>query len=85
MLDEATAAVDVETDRLIQESIRQYFNNCTILTIAHRLNTILDYDKILVMDAGEVRELDTPRNLLGNPNSLFASLAKNAGITIDSL
>uniref|UniRef100_A0A914E6G5 Uncharacterized protein n=1 Tax=Acrobeloides nanus TaxID=290746 RepID=A0A914E6G5_9BILA len=64
VLDEATAAVDVETDRLIQDSIREYFNNCTILTIAHRLNTILDYDKILVMDAGEVRELDTPRNLL---------------------
>ena len=85
VLDEATAAVDVETDRLIQDSIRQYFGHCTILTIAHRLNTILDYDKILVMDAGEVREFETPRNLLSNPHSLFSSLAKNAGITVESL
>uniref|UniRef100_A0A914CJU3 Uncharacterized protein n=1 Tax=Acrobeloides nanus TaxID=290746 RepID=A0A914CJU3_9BILA len=85
VLDEATAAVDVETDRLIQDSIRQYFGHCTILTIAHRLNTILDYDKILVMDAGEVREFETPRNLLSNPHSLFSSLAKNAGITVELL
>lgn len=85
VLDEATAAIDVETDRLIQESIREYFGHCTILTIAHRLNTILDYDKILVMDKGEVKELDTPRNLLSDPNSLFYSLAKSAGISLDSL
>uniref|UniRef100_A0A914CXJ8 Uncharacterized protein n=2 Tax=Acrobeloides nanus TaxID=290746 RepID=A0A914CXJ8_9BILA len=85
VLDEATAAIDVETDRLIQESIREYFGHCTILTIAHRLNTILDYDKILAMDKGEVKELDTPRNLLSDPNSLFYSLAKSAGISLDSL
>lgn len=85
VLDEATAAIDVETDRLIQESIRECFGHCTILTIAHRLNTILDYDKILVMDGGEVKEFDSPRNLLSDSESLFSSLAKNAGITLESL
>uniref|UniRef100_A0A915DNB5 Multidrug resistance-associated protein 1 n=1 Tax=Ditylenchus dipsaci TaxID=166011 RepID=A0A915DNB5_9BILA len=80
VLDEATAAIDPETDRLIQLSIRENFNSCTILTIAHRLNTVLDYDKILVMDAGKVVEYDTPNNLLSNPDSLFTSLAKHAGL-----
>uniref|UniRef100_A0A7E4UZL6 ABC transporter domain-containing protein n=1 Tax=Panagrellus redivivus TaxID=6233 RepID=A0A7E4UZL6_PANRE len=80
VLDEATAAVDHETDSLIQASIRTEFNNCTILTIAHRLNTILDYDKVLVMDAGEIREFDSPTNLLADNNSLFYALAAQAKI-----
>lgn len=80
VLDEATAAVDVETDRLIQLSIRENFSDCTILTIAHRLNTVLDYDSILVMDAGEMREYDSPQALMSNTHSLFFNLAKHAGI-----
>uniref|UniRef100_A0AC34R628 ABC transmembrane type-1 domain-containing protein n=1 Tax=Panagrolaimus sp. JU765 TaxID=591449 RepID=A0AC34R628_9BILA len=75
---EATAAVDVETDQLIQQSIRTEFSNCTILTIAHRLNTILDYDKVLVMDSGEIREFDSPKKLLENKQSLFYGLAVQA-------
>ncbi|KAI1697770.1 ABC transporter transmembrane region domain-containing protein [Ditylenchus destructor] len=80
VLDEATASIDPETDRLIQLSIRENFNTCTILTIAHRLNTVLDYDKILVMDAGKVSEYDSPNTLLANSESLFSSLARHAGI-----
>nr|CAI5820823.1 unnamed protein product [Callosobruchus analis] len=64
ILDEATAAVDLETDDLIQRTIRIAFKDCTILTIAHRLNTIIDSDKILVLDQGRIAEYDTPQSLL---------------------
>merc|ERR1719489_285920 len=77
ILDEATAAVDLETDDLIQATIRQEFADCTVLTIAHRLKTILDYDKILVLDAGTVKELDSPQNLLADPQSTFFSMCKD--------
>lgn len=78
ILDEATAAVDVETDKLIQETIRKEFSNRTILTIAHRLNTIMDSDKIVVLDQGEVKEFDSPENLLKREDSLFYSLVNNS-------
>ncbi|XP_041776524.1 multidrug resistance-associated protein 1-like isoform X3 [Anopheles merus] len=80
ILDEATAAVDLETDDLIQKTIRTEFADCTILTIAHRLNTILDSDRVLVLDKGLVAECDSPQNLLANRDSIFHSMAKNAGI-----
>jgi len=80
VLDEATSGVDLETDCLIQSTIRKEFNDCTILTIAHRLNTIMDSDKVLVMDAGKVAEFDRPEVLLANERSIFYSLAKDAGI-----
>ncbi|KAI1286818.1 ATP-binding cassette sub-family C member 3 [Halotydeus destructor] len=80
ILDEATAAVDLETDDLIQNTIRDQFADCTILTIAHRLNTILDYDKVLVMDKGSVSEYDSPKALLDNHLSAFHSMAKDAGL-----
>ncbi|XP_062549079.1 multidrug resistance-associated protein 1-like isoform X2 [Armigeres subalbatus] len=80
ILDEATAAIDLETDDLIQKTIRTEFAECTILTIAHRLNTILDSDKVLVLDKGLVAECDSPQNLLADRNTIFHSMAKNAGI-----
>ena len=79
-LDEATAAVDLETDDLIQATIRTEFADSTILTIAHRINTIMDSDKVVVMDEGKVMECDSPQNLLMNENSVFYSMAKEAGV-----
>nr|XP_027194827.1 multidrug resistance-associated protein 1-like [Dermatophagoides pteronyssinus] len=81
ILDEATAAVDFETDSLIQTTIRKEFSHCTILTIAHRLHTIMDSNRVLVLDAGNVAEFDQPKTLLSNRSSIFSSLAKDAGIT----
>ncbi|XP_067675074.1 multidrug resistance-associated protein 1-like [Haliotis asinina] len=81
VLDEATAAVDMETDDLIQQTIRSEFKECTVLTIAHRLNTVMDYDRILVLDNGRVCEFDTPSILLRQPDSIFYNMAKTAGLT----
>ena len=67
VLDEATANVDQETDELIQKTIKTNFADFTVLTIAHRLNTIIDMDKVLVLDAGEVMEFDAPHILLSKP------------------
>jgi len=78
ILDEATAAVDVETDDLIQQTIRKEFKDRTILTIAHRIKTIMDSDKILVLEKGQIEEYDTPKALL-KKNGLFHSLADQAG------
>ncbi|XP_060517933.1 ATP-binding cassette subfamily C member 4-like [Cylas formicarius] len=66
VLDEATANVDPHTDSLIQSTIRRKFSNCTVLTVAHRLHTIMDADKVLVMDAGKVVEFAAPHELLQN-------------------
>ena len=79
VLDEATSAVDIETDELIQKTIRTEFKERTILTIAHRIKTVMDSDKILVLDHGHVAEYDEPSALLRNEGSLFYKLAKKAG------
>ncbi|KAF9916173.1 hypothetical protein BX616_004444 [Lobosporangium transversale] len=79
VLDEATAAVDVETDELIQKTIREEFKDRTVLTIAHRIKTVMDSTKVLVMEKGEVIEYDTPERLLQRPESLFFKLAHQAG------
>uniref|UniRef100_A0A1I7Y524 ABC transporter domain-containing protein n=1 Tax=Steinernema glaseri TaxID=37863 RepID=A0A1I7Y524_9BILA len=78
VLDEATAAVDLATDALIQETIREEFKDSSVLTIAHRLNTILDYDRVLVLDKGEMKEFDSPEALLSDPTSTFYSMASDA-------
>ncbi|KAG0036336.1 hypothetical protein BGZ82_004362 [Podila clonocystis] len=79
ILDEATAAVDVETDDLIQKTIRKEFKDRTILTIAHRIKTVMDSDKILVLEKGRVQEYESPSELLKKKGSLFYRLAKKAG------
>lgn len=81
VLDEATAAVDLSTDALIQETIRTEFRGSTIITIAHRLNTILDYNRVMVLESGEMREFDAPQRLLADRSSLFAGMAADAGLT----
>ncbi|KAM9608318.1 ATP-binding cassette sub-family C member 10 isoform 3-T11 [Morphnus guianensis] len=73
-IDEATASVDQKTDQLLQQTIRQRFADKTVLTIAHRLNTILDSDRVLVMQAGRVAELDSPTRLSQQDGSLFQRL-----------
>jgi ATP-binding cassette, subfamily C (CFTR/MRP), member 4 len=80
LMDEATANVDPETDALIQSTIRDKFLNCTVLTIAHRLSTVIDYDKILVMDAGKCVEFASPYDLLnGDENGIFYGMVKEMG------
>jgi len=80
VLDEATAAVDLETDQLIQRTIRTVFRDCTVLTIAHRINTIMDSDRVMVLDKGVIVEFDTPAALLERPTSIFRGMAAAAGI-----
>ncbi|KAK9695279.1 hypothetical protein K7432_013049 [Basidiobolus ranarum] len=81
IMDEATASVDVQTDALLQKALRIDFAECTVLTIAHRLNTVIDYDKILVLDGGRVKEFDSPKNLLSDANSSFYSMVQETGPT----
>uniref|UniRef100_A0A8C9SE94 ATP-binding cassette, sub-family C (CFTR/MRP), member 3 n=1 Tax=Scleropages formosus TaxID=113540 RepID=A0A8C9SE94_SCLFO len=79
ILDEATAAIDLETDDLIQSTIRTQFEDCTVFTIAHRLNTIMDYTRVLVLDKGRIAEFDTPANLIAQ-KGIFYGMAKDAGL-----
>ncbi|XP_063913516.1 probable multidrug resistance-associated protein lethal(2)03659 [Zophobas morio] len=79
ILDEATANVDPQTDELIQTTIRRKFKDCTVLTIAHRLHTVMDSDKILVMDAGQAAEFDHPHLLLQDTTGIFYGLVKQTG------
>ncbi|EPB65213.1 hypothetical protein ANCCEY_15724, partial [Ancylostoma ceylanicum] len=78
VLDEATAAIDVTTDAVIQATIREQFAKCTVFTIAHRLNTIMDYDRIMVLENGRIIEFDSPSKLLENPESAFAKMVEDS-------
>merc|ERR1719500_721842 len=80
IMDEATAAIDPATDKLIQDTIRSKFADCTVLTIAHRLNTIIDYDKIMVLDKGEIAQYGPPGDLRAEKDGIFASLCREAKI-----
>uniref|UniRef100_A0A182MTX2 Uncharacterized protein n=1 Tax=Anopheles culicifacies TaxID=139723 RepID=A0A182MTX2_9DIPT len=79
VLDEATANVDPDTDRLIQRTIREQFASCTVLTIAHRLNTIMDYDRVLVMKDGTSVEFGRPGELLARTDGTFRSIVLATG------
>lgn len=74
-----TLIVDYETDSLIQKTVREEFAECTRLTIAHRLNTIVDSDRVLVLDKGKVAEYATPAELVSNPSSIFTSMINETG------
>lgn len=71
VMDEATAAIDVQTDAVIQETIRREFSQCTVLTIAHRINTVIDCDRLLVLDKGQVVEIDSPEKVLSVERNYF--------------
>ena len=77
VLDEATANVDVQTDERIQSILLSEFKGCTVVTIAHRLNTIRDSDYVLVMDGGRVAEFDSPKKLEKDKNSMWSGLLKS--------
>lgn len=82
VLDEASASVDLETDSLIHRTLKEHFNDCTVLTIAHRLNFMFDCDRILALDAGRIVEFDTPRALWANESSVFRQLANESEIPL---
>jgi ATP-binding cassette subfamily C (CFTR/MRP) protein 1 len=79
LLDEATASLDVQSDALLQKMIRKHFVSRTVLTIAHRLITIIDCDRVLVLDAGRIVEFDSPKNLLKNTSGIFYGMVQATG------
>jgi len=78
IMDEATASIDNGTDAVIQRMIRTKFSDATVLTIAHRINTIMDSDRVLVLDDGNIAEFDTPDALLSKEEGIFTSLVKKS-------
>jgi len=80
IMDEATASVDFETDSKIQTTIRNEFQNSLLLTVAHRIRTVIDYDRLLVLDAGRVAEFDTPWNLLQKDDGIFKNMCLQSGM-----
>ncbi|KAM0824196.1 hypothetical protein ACQ4PT_070390 [Festuca glaucescens] len=74
VLDEATSSVDPKTDSLIQETLKQQFAGCTVITIAHRITSVLDSEKVILLDNGEIVEHDSPAKLLEDSSSLFSKL-----------
>ena len=79
-MDEATANIDIKTEEVIQNAIHTFFKDTTIITIAHRIKTIINYDRILVLRDGELEEFDTPTNLLQNKNSMFYELYSKSSL-----
>ncbi|XP_070394694.1 multidrug resistance protein mrp-7-like isoform X2 [Dermacentor albipictus] len=83
VLDEATSQMDSDTERKVQTTLRESFAHCTVITIAHRIDTILDYDRVVVMGEGRVLEFGGVRDLLTNRCSVFRSIAISAGIDVE--
>ena len=79
VLDEATANVDMETDRLIQETIKRKFSDCTVITVAHRLETVITSDRILVLSHGRVKEYGHPHQLLEKEKGHFRRMVEATG------
>lgn len=84
ILDEATASVDYETDRKIQYTIAHEFRDRTILCIAHRLRTIISYDRICVLDQGQIAEFDSPARLFAQ-DGIFRGMCERSGITLEDI
>ena len=80
VMDEATANIDMKTEEKIQKALQYVLNDSTVITVAHRIKTIIDYDKILVLDNGNIIEFDSPQNLLKNEKSLFFELYSKSTI-----
>lgn len=79
VMDEATASVDSASDALIQQTVREAFQGCTVITVAHRLQTIIDYDTVVVMGAGRVVETGPPARLLADPDGAFTQMVAQTG------
>lgn len=84
MLDEASSSLDIATDAIIQKVLREVFANCTIIAIAHRLNTLLDFDQVIVLSHGEVVEVGKPRELMKRPETAFNQLLHGSGPSADA-
>lgn len=85
ILDEATSSIDRDTDSLIQSTLLRNFQNSTVITIAHRLETIMNYDRVAVLDNGEIVELGNPKMLARTEGTHFNDMVMTAGIDIDNL
>ena len=82
IMDEATASIDFQTEQTIQNALNVLLKSATVLTIAHRIKTIIHYDKILVLSKGKVKEFDSPQNLLRDNNTFFSKLVKKSKISL---
>jgi len=85
VMDEATANVDPKTDALIQRTIKDKFSHCSIITIAHRLHSIIDNDRIIVLDHGNLEEYGHPHTLLQNPKGIFSSMVAQNGKSSETM
>ena len=84
ILDEATASMDLDTEDTIRKIFNEYFHNITMLIIAHRISTVMNCNRILVLNNGEIAEFDTPNNLKKNTESLFSKLISDSPINSDT-
>ena len=78
LLDEATSALDSESEREVQRALDRLMADRTVVVIAHRLNTIMDYDRIMVLDKGNIKEFDSPENLIKDESTIFHGMCKDA-------